>query len=69
VGDELEVLVEVIEDDESVLEHEDGLGRVEGGGQGSSGSGLKVVDAVVGNHADRSTYITERCFVGSSCRS
>lgn len=52
VGDDLDVLEEMVVDEEGVGEHEEGLGDAEGVGERAGGLGLEVLDAVVRDVAD-----------------
>ena len=52
VGDDLDAAQAVVEDDERVREHEQGVGDAERVGRGVSKGGLKLADGIVGEVAD-----------------
>lgn len=59
VGDDEDFLEEMIKGDEGVGEEEDGFGHADRVREFLAGLGFKVLDAVVGNVTDRSSF--RRC--------
>ena len=53
--DDLDRLVDMIEDEDRVTEHEDGFRDLKGSSQLSLCFRLEVLDAVIGDESDRTT--------------